>query len=105
MRRLTAEPSAATRRPHAHTGTPAPDAGTTTRSSLGDVVMLTLLVRLQTLIMTGAGRIRQQDDGATAVEYGLLVGFVALAIVATVMLIGPRLAAVFASVTGSIPAA
>ena len=67
--------------------------------------MLALLVRLQTLLVTGYDRVTSEDDGATAVEYGLLVGLIAVAIVAALLLLGPKLAAMFQSVTDTLPAA
>jgi pilus assembly protein Flp/PilA len=78
---------------------------TTTRPSKGDITMLALFVRLQTLFVTGYDRVTSEDDGATAVEYGLLVGLIAVAIVATLLLLGPKLAAIFQTATDSIPAA
>ncbi len=66
--------------------------------------MLALLVRLQTLLVTGHDRVTSEDDGATAVEYGLLVGLIAVAIVAALLLLGPKLATMFQSVTDTLPA-
>ncbi|MGM1028532.1 MAG: Flp family type IVb pilin [Actinomycetota bacterium] len=34
---------------------------------------------------------KKNDRGATAVEYGLLVGLIAIAIIATLLLLGPEL--------------
>jgi pilus assembly protein Flp/PilA len=48
--------------------------------------------------------VTSEDDGATAVEYGLLVGLIAVAIVAALLLLGPKLATLFTNVTNSIPA-
>jgi pilus assembly protein Flp/PilA len=45
------------------------------------------------------------DDGATAIEYGLLAGLIAVAIVAALLLLGPSLAGVFTSVTTAVPSA
>ena len=42
----------------------------------------------------------RKDRGATAVEYGLLVGVIAIALIAGISLLGPRLTAVFQQVTG-----
>ena len=67
--------------------------------------MLALFVRLQTLFVTGYDRVTSEDEGATAVEYGLLVGLIAVAIVAALLLLGPKLAAMFQSVTDTLPAA
>ena len=66
--------------------------------------MLALFVRLQTLFVTGYDRVTSEDDGATAVEYGLLVGLIAVAIVATLLLLGPQLASIFSTVTTKLSA-
>ncbi|WP_414640654.1 Flp family type IVb pilin, partial [Amnibacterium sp.] len=58
----------------------------------------------QTLLVTGYDRVTSEDDGATAVEYGLLVGLIAVAIVAALLLLGPKLATMFQSVTDTLPA-
>ncbi|MEG3613961.1 Flp family type IVb pilin [Isoptericola haloaureus] len=42
---------------------------------------------------------RRSDRGATAVEYGLLVGLIAVAIIATVLLLGNQLEQLFGLVT------
>jgi pilus assembly protein Flp/PilA len=66
--------------------------------------MLALLVRMQTLFVTGYDRLTKEDEGATAVEYGLLVGLIAVAIVATLLLLGPQLASIFSTVTTKLSA-
>jgi pilus assembly protein Flp/PilA len=43
------------------------------------------------------------EKGATAVEYGLLVGLIAVAIIAALVILGPQLAGLFTSVTNSLP--
>ena len=48
-------------------------------------------------------RLRRDDRGATAVEYGLLVGLIAVAIIAALLLLGPKLAALFTGVTNKLP--
>ena len=57
--------------------------------------MLRYIAKLQTKI--------QSDRGATAVEYGLMVALIAVAIIATVTLLGKQLSALFASVTAVLP--
>ena len=57
--------------------------------------MLKSYVRFQNYL---AGIFDRDDRGATAVEYGLLVGLIALAIILVVTLLGTKLAAVFTSV-------
>jgi pilus assembly protein Flp/PilA len=67
--------------------------------------MLSLLVHLQTFFVTTHDRLTSEDEGATAVEYGLLVGLIAVAIVATLLVLGPKLNGLFLTVSNAIPAA
>jgi pilus assembly protein Flp/PilA len=45
----------------------------------------------------------KQDEGATAVEYGLMVSLIALAIIGTVTIVGTNLNTVFTNVAASLP--
>jgi pilus assembly protein Flp/PilA len=54
------------------------------------------------LVAVAQTRIRE-EKGATAVEYGLLVGLIAVAIIATVTLLGDQLNALFTQVTDALP--
>ena len=65
--------------------------------------MLSLFVSLQTFVVSNKDRLSREDSGATAVEYGLLVGLIAVVIVAALLLLGPKLAALFSGVTAVIP--
>lgn len=65
--------------------------------------MLPLFVTLQSFLVASKRRLNREESGATAVEYGLLVGLIAVAIVAALLLLGPKLADLFTGVTGSIP--
>ena len=47
-------------------------------------------------------RARRSERGATAVEYGLLVSLIAVAIIAAVLLLGTTLSGLFTTVEGSI---
>lgn len=47
-------------------------------------------------------RFIRQDDGATAIEYGLIAALIAVAIVAALLLLGPQLATVFGTVSTSL---
>jgi pilus assembly protein Flp/PilA len=63
--------------------------------------MLQLLVTLQSFV---ADRIeRGNDKGATAVEYGLMVGLIALGIIVTVTALGTRLDDLFTAIKNGIP--
>ena len=64
--------------------------------------MLAFFVTLQSLV---AGRIDRDDKGATAVEYGLMVALIAVAIMATVALIGTELNTLFNEVLTKLQAA
>jgi pilus assembly protein Flp/PilA len=47
-------------------------------------------------LYTLLANVRRRDErGATAVEYGLLVGLIAVAIITTLLLLGPQLDALF----------
>jgi pilus assembly protein Flp/PilA len=61
--------------------------------------MLQLLVTLQSFV---AGRLDRDDKGATAVEYGLMVSLIAVAIITTVGLLGTQLNSMFDTVKTAI---
>ncbi len=44
----------------------------------------------------------RRDRGATAVEYGLLVGLIAIVMITGVVLVGPKLSALFTTASGSL---
>ena len=48
-------------------------------------------------------RFMKEEDGATAVEYGLMVALIAVVIIGAVTLIGTRLNGVFGTVAASLP--
>jgi pilus assembly protein Flp/PilA len=66
--------------------------------------MLSLFVSLQSFLGSAKERLSREETGATAVEYGLLVGLIAVVIVAALLLLGPKLAGLFTTVTDTIPA-
>jgi pilus assembly protein Flp/PilA len=47
----------------------------------------------------------REEDGVTAIEYGLLAALIAVAIIGGATLVGTQLAAVFNSIQGSLAAA
>ncbi len=61
--------------------------------------MLALYTRISTEIRT---RLSREEEGATAVEYGLIVGVIAVALIAALALLGPQVAGLFESVTNGI---
>jgi pilus assembly protein Flp/PilA len=63
--------------------------------------MLEMFVAVQTWI---AGRRAEIDErGATAVEYALMVGLIAVAIIATVTLLGNKVKQTFNSIGNTLP--
>lgn len=49
-------------------------------------------------------RIKDRESGASAVEYGLLIGLIAVAIIGVLIVLGPRLADLFSNVNDELPA-
>jgi pilus assembly protein Flp/PilA len=47
---------------------------------------------------------KDSERGASAVEYGLLVGLIAVAIIAVLVVLGPKLAGLFSDVSAELPA-
>ncbi|WP_022887197.1 Flp family type IVb pilin [Glaciibacter superstes] len=66
--------------------------------------MLSSLVAMQSFFVSAKARLSREETGATAVEYGLLIGLIAVAIVAVLVVLGPQLAALFQGVSSKLPA-
>jgi len=49
-----------------------------------------------------ADRLRRDDRGATAVEYGMIVALIAAVIVVTVKLLGTQIETAFTTITGQL---
>jgi pilus assembly protein Flp/PilA len=47
-------------------------------------------------------RFLKQDEGATAIEYGLIASLIAVAIVGVLVTLGPKLAGVFTTVQSNL---
>ncbi len=66
------------------------------------------MVKLYVTLLLFAGdvkdRLRREDSGATAVEYGLLVGLIAVVIIGAVALLGTKLSGLFTTVDSKLPA-
>jgi pilus assembly protein Flp/PilA len=67
--------------------------------------MLSLFVSLQSYFATAKDRLSREETGATAVEYGLIIGLIAVAIVAVLVILGPQLAALFTGISSKLPGA
>lgn len=50
-------------------------------------------------------RFVKDESGATAIEYGLIAGFVSIAIIGALQLIGPELTRIFTAVSTALTAA
>ncbi len=61
--------------------------------------MLYLAASLQTLGFNVKNRLSREETGATAVEYGIMVGLIAVVIITLVTLLGGQLTDVFKAVT------
>ena len=69
--------------------------------------MLNPFATLVTLVSFAQDRLKREEKGATAVEYGLMVGLIAVVIIAAVTLLGTELKELFTSIgtkLGAIPA-
>ena len=66
--------------------------------------MLPLLITIQNIFFDATDRLKKDEKGATAVEYGLIVGLIAVAIIAAITLLGGQLDTLFDNITGRIPA-
>ena len=63
--------------------------------------MLSLIATLQTLGFAAKDRLRE-EKGATAVEYGLMVALIAVAIILGVSLLGTNLQNMFNGIAGKV---
>ena len=63
--------------------------------------MVKLFVTLETLALVARDRIRE-EKGATAVEYGLMVGLIAVVIIFTVTTLGRQLDGLFQRVVAAL---
>ena len=64
--------------------------------------MQKLYATMFSLVAVASHRVRE-EKGATAVEYGLLVGLIAVAIIVTVGLLGGKLNTLFTSIKDALP--
>lgn len=48
-------------------------------------------------------RFKNDESGATAIEYGLIAGLISVAIVAVLIILGPQLAEAFQSISDKLP--
>jgi pilus assembly protein Flp/PilA len=65
--------------------------------------MAKLYVVLLSFVSTAADRVRNNDEGATAVEYGLMVALIAAIIVGIVGTLGGQVSNAFQTVSSQMP--
>ena len=58
---------------------------------------------LVSLVALAADRVRREEEGATAVEYGLLVGLIAAVIIGAVAFLGQDLNELFGDILEALP--
>jgi pilus assembly protein Flp/PilA len=67
--------------------------------------VLNAYATLASLVAFAQDRLKSDEKGATAVEYGLMVGLIAVVIITAVATLGEQLLALFESVSEELPAA
>ncbi len=65
--------------------------------------MLNTYATLVSLVAFAQDRLKKDEKGATAVEYGLMVGLIAVVIIVAVTALGGKLNGLFTSISGSLP--
>ena len=65
--------------------------------------MLNIYTTFVSLVAVAQDRLKSDEKGATAVEYGLMVGLIAVVIIAAVTLLGTELKGLFTSITDALP--
>jgi pilus assembly protein Flp/PilA len=58
---------------------------------------------LVTLVAFAKDRLEREEKGATAVEYGLMVGLIAVVIIGAVVILGGKLNTLFTNIGNALP--
>ena len=66
--------------------------------------MLPLLITIQNVFFAAGERLKKDEKGATAVEYGLIVGVIAVAILGALLLLDGQLEGMLTDIKGKISA-
>jgi len=67
--------------------------------------MTSLMVSTIASYNTLKARLKGEEKGATMVEYGIMVAFIAVLVLAVVIVLGPQIANMFQQVSNELPAA
>ena len=65
--------------------------------------MINVYNTVASFVAVAQERLRRDEKGATAVEYGLMVGLIAVAIIVTVGLLGGKLNGLFTTIKDGLP--
>ena len=65
--------------------------------------MLPLFITLQTLFGDAKARLSGEEKGATAVEYGLLIGLVSVVLITAIVLLGPAFTTMMGNIIAQLP--
>lgn len=65
--------------------------------------MLPFYASLKSFFFMTKNRVFKDQTGATAVEYGLIIGLIAVAVIAVLIVLGPQIAGLFQDVSDAIP--
>ena len=64
--------------------------------------MTSLMVSMTAFIAGVKDRFTREEKGATMVEYGIMVAFIAVVVMGAVIILGPQIAALFTSVSAKL---
>ncbi|MGX1160156.1 pilus assembly protein Flp/PilA [Arthrobacter sp. SLBN-100] len=64
--------------------------------------MTSLMVSMTAFIAGVKDRFTREEKGATMVEYGIMVAFIAVLVMAAVIILGPQIAGLFTRVSASL---
>ena len=65
-------------------------------------MLINAYATLASLVAVAKDRLKTEEKGATAVEYGLMVGLIAVVIIAAVVALGGRLNTLFTTIVTSL---
>jgi pilus assembly protein Flp/PilA len=71
-------------------------------TELKEITMTSLMVSM-TAFIAGIKERFESEKGATMVEYGIMVAFIAVLVMAAVIILGPEIAGLFTQVSNAIP--
>ncbi|WP_248759602.1 Flp family type IVb pilin [Pseudarthrobacter sp. SSS035] len=64
--------------------------------------MNAFIATISSVFHTAKVRLNSDEKGATMVEYGIMVAFIAVLVMAAVIILGPQIAGLFTSVSNAI---